>query len=108
MIADASAGIACEFIYIEETLVSHTIILTLVLLAITAITQQDSIMVAGGIQTIAQPTAIDHRADKIVAKDKLQGDYKEAFAQAAHSTNYDGELKGTDKHPPAAYPHYLP
>jgi len=43
------------------------------------------------------------------AKDKQQGVYyKEAFAQSAASTNYDGELKGSSRHPPAAYPNYLP
>ncbi|KAH9827621.1 Alpha-ketoglutarate-dependent sulfonate dioxygenase [Teratosphaeria destructans] len=34
--------------------------------------------------------------------------YKEAFAQGANTTNYEAELKGSAKHPPAAYPNYLP
>ena len=34
--------------------------------------------------------------------------HKEAFAQSAASTNYEGELHGTSKHAPAKYPHYLP
>jgi len=39
--------------------------------------------------------------------DGLQS-HKEAFAQSAHTTNYEAELKGTEKHPAAKYPHYLP
>lgn len=34
--------------------------------------------------------------------------HKEAFAQSADSTDYDGELHGIAHHPPARYPHYLP
>lgn len=34
--------------------------------------------------------------------------HKEAFAQSAASTNYEGELKGTGKFAPARYPNYLP
>lgn len=34
--------------------------------------------------------------------------HKEAFAQSASTTNYEGELKGIDGHAPAKYPHYLP
>lgn len=48
------------------------------------------------------------KAEAIHAKDASTGSYKEAFAQAASSTNYEAELKGTDKHPPAKYPNYLP
>lgn len=34
--------------------------------------------------------------------------HKEAFAQSADTTNYEGELKGINGHAPAKYPHYLP
>lgn len=47
---------------------------------------------------------VDKTADETWAKDKQTGNYKEAFAQSARTTNYEGELKGSDKHPPAAYP----
>lgn len=52
--------------------------------------------------------SIEPPTEQIAAKDKSQGTYKEAFAQSAHTTNYEAELKGSAKHPPAAYPHYLP
>ncbi|KAF2768064.1 TauD-domain-containing protein [Teratosphaeria nubilosa] len=42
------------------------------------------------------------------AKAGRDGVYKEAFAQGANTTNYEAELKGSAKHPPAAYPNYLP
>ena len=51
---------------------------------------------------------VDRQADQITRKDQLQGAYKEAFAQSAHSTNYEAELKGSAKHAPAKYPNYLP
>lgn len=50
----------------------------------------------------------DSGAEQIFAKNQLQGSYKEAFAQGPKTTNYDNELKGVGKHPPAKYPHYLP
>nr|POE96437.1 alpha-ketoglutarate-dependent sulfonate dioxygenase [Quercus suber] len=54
-------------------------------------------------------TLHDPVAENVSTKDRLQGEgYKEAFQQGAATTNYEVELKGTEKHPPAAYPHYLP
>lgn len=50
----------------------------------------------------------DSGAEQIFAKNQLQEGYKEAFAQGPKTTNYDNELKGVGKHPPAKYPHYLP
>jgi sulfonate dioxygenase len=51
----------------------------------------------------------DNVAETQWQKDKLQsGDFKEAFQQGAKTTNYEGELKGTGRFAPAAYPHYLP
>jgi hypothetical protein len=47
-------------------------------------------------------------AEKEYQKDKKQGIYKEAFAQSAHTTNYDTEINGSDTVIPAKYPHYLP
>ncbi|RMY05690.1 hypothetical protein D0867_09946 [Hortaea werneckii] len=52
--------------------------------------------------------SIDRKAERLETKNKRESTYKEAFAQSAATTNYDGELKGSAKHPPAAYPHYLP
>ncbi|RMZ15258.1 hypothetical protein D0860_01714 [Hortaea werneckii] len=52
--------------------------------------------------------SIDQTAERLKTHDKRESTYKEAFAQSAATTNYDGELKGSAKHPPAAYPHYLP
>jgi sulfonate dioxygenase len=41
-------------------------------------------------------------AETLYKKDKNQSaQYKEAFSQSAASTNYEGELKGSSKHPPA-------
>jgi len=42
-----------------------------------------------------------------VKSEKL-ANHKEAFAQSAATTDYEGELKGIGKHAPAQYPHYLP
>jgi sulfonate dioxygenase len=53
-------------------------------------------------------TPQDTSAEKIYVKDKLEEGYKEAFAQGPKTTNYDNELKGVGKHPPARYPNYLP
>jgi sulfonate dioxygenase len=48
-------------------------------------------------------------AEHVWRKDKLQSnDFKEAFQQGAATTDYDVELKGTDRFEPAKYPHYLP
>lgn len=68
-------------------------------------------MAPGLVETVVDrdvPHPHDVKADEIAAKDKLQGNYKEAFAQSAKSTNYEAELHGSEKHPPAAYTHYLP
>lgn len=53
-------------------------------------------------------TPQDSTAEKIYVKDQRQDGYKEAFAQGPKTTNYDNELKGVGKHPPASYPLYLP
>lgn len=53
-------------------------------------------------------TSTDNRAENVYAKDKQGGVYKEAFAQTAEKTNYEGELNGVGKFPPAKYPNYLP
>lgn len=42
------------------------------------------------------------------SKVKSTDSYKEAFAQGAKNTNYEGELHGIGKFAPAKYPHYLP
>ncbi|KAI6819652.1 TauD-domain-containing protein [Hortaea werneckii] len=52
--------------------------------------------------------SIDQKTERLKTQDKRESTYKEAFAQSAATTNYDGELKGSEKHPPAACPHYLP
>lgn len=52
--------------------------------------------------------SIDQNVERLKIQAKRESTYKEAFAQSAATTNYDGELKGSAKHPPAAYPHYLP
>ncbi|KAK3067212.1 hypothetical protein LTR53_016053, partial [Teratosphaeriaceae sp. CCFEE 6253] len=64
-------------------------------------------MAPGLVDPVADRT-VDVDAETIAAKDKHQGAYKEAFAQGPKSTNYEAELKGTAKHPPAKYPNYLP
>lgn len=46
-----------------------------------------------------------HRKDDTVRSVPV---YKDPFAQGAASTNYEGELNGTDGYAPAKYPHYLP
>jgi hypothetical protein len=53
-------------------------------------------------------TPQDSGAEKVYVKTQLQDGYKEAFAQGPKTTNWDNELKGVGKHPPAKYPHYLP
>ena len=58
------------------------------------------------IETPAQ-TSNDHIDEEKWKKLKAL-DHKEAFAQAAANTNYEGELKGVGNFAPAKYPHYLP
>ncbi|KAL1297931.1 hypothetical protein AAFC00_006444 [Neodothiora populina] len=55
-----------------------------------------------------QQTSADKVAEKVFAKDKIQAAYKEAFAQDAKTTNYEGELNGVGNFAPAKYPNYLP
>lgn len=55
-----------------------------------------------------QLASSEQTTGKIVQKNKLQEGYKEAFAQGAKTTNYEGELNGVGKFAPAKYPHYLP
>ncbi|KAK4540659.1 hypothetical protein LTR36_008990 [Oleoguttula mirabilis] len=64
-------------------------------------------MAPGLVENVADRT-VDQKTDGVASKDKTQAAYKDAFAQSAKSTNYEAELKGSAKHPPAAYPHYLP
>ncbi|KAK5131126.1 hypothetical protein LTR08_001274 [Meristemomyces frigidus] len=63
-------------------------------------------MAPGLVDTVADRT-VDQKVEQVIAETP-QGVYKEAFAQSAHSTNYEAELKGSAKHSPAKYPHYLP
>lgn len=66
-------------------------------------------MAPGLVENLADRTTADQQAEQTYKKDKGQGtEYKEAFQQSGATTNYEGELKGSEKHPPAAYPHYLP
>lgn len=59
--------------------------------------------------TVADRTISDKKAEEIRQKDSQQSEHsKEAFAQGATTTKYDIELNGDEKHPPAAYPNYLP
>ena len=59
--------------------------------------------------TVADRTIVDKKAEEIRQKDSLQSEHsKEAFAQGKTTTKYDIELNGDEKHPPAAYPNYLP
>ena len=53
-------------------------------------------------------TVGDANAEKEYLKHKKQEVYKEAFAQSAHTTNYEAEINGTPESAPAKYPHYLP
>jgi len=66
-------------------------------------------MAPGLVETLADTNISERQAEQVYKKDQVQGaNYKEAFAQSAAATNYEAELKGTEKHAPAAYPHYLP
>lgn len=66
-------------------------------------------MAPGLVENLADRTTADQQAEQTYKKDKGQStEYKEAFQQSGATTNYEGELKGSEKHPPAAYPHYLP
>ena len=51
---------------------------------------------------------VDDVAERVHKKDQQQGNYKEAFSQSAATTNYEAELNGSDKAPPAKFPNYLP
>lgn len=56
-----------------------------------------------------QPTSADKVAQVAQkSKDVVHDGFKEAFAQSAKNTNYEGELNGTGKFAPAKYPNYLP
>lgn len=55
-----------------------------------------------------QDSSVDKTAEQIYLKDQRQEGYKEAFAQGPKTTNYENELKGVGKHPPAKHPLYLP
>ncbi|KAF4552772.1 Alpha-ketoglutarate-dependent sulfonate dioxygenase-like protein 1 [Elsinoe fawcettii] len=59
---------------------------------------------------IAVETSPDVKAEREWQKEGLNSGktHKEAFAQSAATTNYDGELKGANGHAPAKYPLYLP
>lgn len=61
------------------------------------------------IETPVADRTTDEIAEEVRKKDANQGaGYKEAFQQGAKTTNYEVELKGNEKHPPAKYPNYLP
>ena len=64
-------------------------------------------MAPGLVETLPDRST-DQQAEKLATKDQRQGDYKEAFVQSAKTTNYDAEINGSAKHPPAKYPNYLP
>lgn len=64
-------------------------------------------MAPGLLEPVADRT-IDTEPERKLNNDSHETGYKEAFAQSAKTTNYEGELKGSGKHPPAAFPHYLP
>ncbi|KAK4555703.1 hypothetical protein LTR86_007456 [Recurvomyces mirabilis] len=61
----------------------------------------------GLIETIVDHP-VDTKAEAVHARDQIESTNKEAFAQSAKTTDYEAELKGSAKHPPAKYPHYLP
>lgn len=52
--------------------------------------------------------ATNNTAEVAYLKDKRQGNYKEAFQQAADTTSYETEINGSATVTPAKYPHYLP
>ncbi|KAF2171959.1 hypothetical protein M409DRAFT_63487 [Zasmidium cellare ATCC 36951] len=61
------------------------------------------------VETPIADRSVDKTAEEIRKKDANQGTgYKEAFQQGAKTTNYEVELKGSEKHKPAKYPNYLP
>ncbi len=51
---------------------------------------------------------VDDVAEVVTKKDRAQSNYKEAFSQSAATTNYEAEINGSEKAPPAKYPNYLP
>lgn len=50
----------------------------------------------------------NNTAEVAYLKDRRQANYKEAFQQAADTTQYETEINGSETAPPAKYPHYLP
>ena len=60
------------------------------------------------------PSAVDtvatNDAEREYKKDKVQGVYKEAFAQSSATTKYETEINGDPENgvAPAKYPNYLP
>ncbi|KAF2719845.1 TauD-domain-containing protein [Polychaeton citri CBS 116435] len=60
------------------------------------------------VASVADSNAAEIEAKRRTEQERKTGVYKEAFAGTATGTKYEGELKGTAKHPPATYPHYLP
>ncbi|KAK3669438.1 hypothetical protein LTR78_010698 [Recurvomyces mirabilis] len=64
-------------------------------------------MAPGLIETVVDHP-VDTKAEAVHARDQIDSTNKEAFAQSAKTTDYEAELKGSAKHPPAKYPHYLP
>jgi sulfonate dioxygenase len=65
-------------------------------------------MAPGLVETVPDRTAQANAGEQLIKDKDALRDHKEAFAQGAASTNYEVELKGTAKHHPALYPHYLP
>lgn len=63
-------------------------------------------MAPGLIETI--PAFSTATSEKDYKKPTIEFQYKEAAGQGAATTDYEHELKGSIKHPPAKYPHYLP
>lgn len=65
-------------------------------------------MAPGLVETIPHRSS-EKEAEEVYKKDKIQGvQHKEAFQQGPQTTDYEIELKGNEKHPPASYPDYLP
>jgi sulfonate dioxygenase len=59
-------------------------------------------MASGLVENFPDRTVDSNEAEQWHKKDQNQHVHsKEAFAQSASSTNYEAELKGSSKHPPA-------
>lgn len=57
---------------------------------------------------VERPVDNSNLSEAVWKKDKVQGEYKEAFSQSAATTNYETEINGSETQKPAKYPNYLP